>query len=163
MSECSLSDDFGKFDDTRSGSQHQTNTLTFGSITPAPQLVGYTFKYKYIIGYCTQKHKGTGPILELKVGNTEVWKTQINLQTKDYPYDTRCGASSNKADNYSPWQEANFNIPANVGGSLVLTMIGTDRNIHVVGDGVRCTGKIYIFQDFPVSNILLNTLNTLYM
>ena len=105
----------------------------------------YSFKYKYIIGYCEQKHKDIGPTLKLTVGNTEVWKIQINLQTGDYPYDTECGASENMADRYSPWQEANFEIPADVGGSMVFTMIGTDRNIHVIGDGLQCTCKTIIF------------------
>ena len=98
---------------------------------------------------------GTGPTLKLTVGNTEVWKIQINLQTGDYPYDTGCGAPSDKADKYSPWQEATFGVPADVGGSMVLTMIGTDRNIHVIGDGLQCTSKTDIsFQGFfSVSNI----------
>ena len=138
---CTLPADIGKFDDTRSGGQHQTKTLELGNIKPPPEAWTYNFKYKYIIGYCTTKGKGNGPTLQLNVGSKQVWKRQLDLNTEDYPYDTGCGASAEIESKYSPEQTAKFSIPKGVGGSMVLTMIGTDRNIHVLGNGLQCPSK----------------------
>ena len=79
--------------------------------------------------------------MQLNVGSKQVWKRQLELNTEDYPYDTVCGAPAAIENKYSPEQTAKFSIPQGVGGSMVLTMIGTDRNIHVLGNGVQCPGK----------------------
>ena len=79
--------------------------------------------------------------MQLNVGSKQVWKRQLDLTTEDYPYDTGCGASAEIENKYSPEQIAKFSIPEGVGGSAVLIMIGTDRNIHVLGNGLQCPGK----------------------
>ena len=130
----------GIFRDTRSGSQRQKRDLHLGHFSTKKYESTYIFEYKYVIGYCrTKKGEGIGPTLELIVGNKLVWKKHINLKNADYPYDAKCGGGRHK---YSPWNRNHFKIPANVGGKVVLKMIGTDRNIHVVGNGIKCFGKI---------------------
>ena len=79
--------------------------------------------------------------MQLNVGSKQVWKKQLDLNTEDYPYDTVCGAPAAIENKYSPEQTAKFSIPEGAGGSIVLTMIGTDRNIHVLGNGLQCPGK----------------------
>ena len=119
-----------------------TRTITLGNIEQAEQAWGYTFQFKYFIGYCKKRGRGTGPTLKIKLGTEEVWKRQLDLKIEDYPYDKRCGAPAAVSKKYSPWQTAYFIIPKNVGGSLTLTLIGTDRNIHVLGNGLQCSGKL---------------------
>merc|ERR1711871_1700152 len=128
----------GFFGDTRSGNQHQTGSRSLGNMPSCSSVRTVTFKYKYVVGYCTHgKHAGTGPTLEMKVGSTVVWRHQINLATGDYPYDAPCGGNPR---NYSPIQTATLTIPAGVGGDARLYMIVANRNIHVVGYGIQSAG-----------------------
>ena len=119
-----------------------TRTITLGNIEQAQQAWGYTFQFKYINGYCKKRGQGTGPTLKIKVGMEEVWKRQLDMKTEDYPYDAWCGAPAAVSKKYSPLQTAHFSIPKDVGGPLTLTLIGTDRNIHVLGNGLQCSGKL---------------------
>ena len=127
----------GIFRDTRSGNQRQRRDLHIGQWSAKKYDSKFVFEFKYVIGYCRRKGHGTGPHLELLVGNKNVWKFQIDLKNEDYPYDRsrHCGGAPNK---YSPWNKKEFTIPANVGGKMIFRMIGTDRNIHVVGNGFKC-------------------------
>jgi len=127
--------DLAVFPDSRSGNQHQSTSQYLGSFEASLTDRKFVFKYKYVVGYTRQKGQGTGPTLRLVAGSpSEIWKRQIDLANGgDYSWDRVCGGHPH---NYSPEQSATFTVPAGLEGSMVLQMIATDRNIHVVGLGL---------------------------
>jgi len=108
-----------------------------GNLPPVAFDRPVTFKYKYVLGYCRLKGKGTGPVLTITIGGKKVWARAINLAAgEDYPYDKGCGG---KPTNYSPIQSSSMVIPKSAGGEVKLSMVVKDRNIHVVGDSLKCS------------------------
>ena len=110
---------------------------SLGTLQASGKTFSYVFEYKYVLGFCTKSSfkKGDGPTLSIFVGRKKVWTYTIDLNTEDYPHDALCGGSPT---NYSPWVQAAFEIPANLGGEVILTMAANNRNIHIVGHGMKC-------------------------
>ena len=133
---CSVPSNLGTFGDTRSGNQHHIGGRTLGTLPASSSIRTVVFKYKYVVGYCSRKGHGTGPVLSIKVSGRQLWTRQIKLASEDYPYDGGCGGNPH---NYSPVQTSLMTIPAGVGGSVHLSMAVKDRNIHVVGLGISCS------------------------
>lgn len=127
---CLLGPSAGVFPVWRAGNRHETRTKEIGHVLEEGT---YVFRYRYVVGYCSAKHQGTGPTLKLKLGTTELWSRQLDLATDDYPYDTSCGGCSTC---YSAEQEAVFSTSEN--GAIILEVAMGDRNIEVVGSGFSC-------------------------
>ena len=132
---CSVPSNLGTFGDVRSGNQQHTGGKTMGTLPASSAIRTVAFKYKYVVGYCSKKGQGTGPVLSIKVSGQEVWSRQLKLASDDYPYDKNCGGNPK---NYSPVQTSLMTIPAGVAGTVHLSMVAKDRNIHVVGLGMSC-------------------------
>ena len=132
---CNVPSGLGTFSDVRSGNQHDMGGKDMGTLLSSSSTRTVTFRYKYVVGFCSKKGKGTGPVLSITVGGKKVWTLQLDLAVQDYPYDKKCGGGPK---NYSPVQSSRIKIPAGVGGKVHLSMTVKDRNIHVVGYGVSC-------------------------
>ena len=99
------------------------------------------FRYKYVLGSCSKKGRGTGPTLALTIGSKEVWTKQISATTEDYPYDASCGGGPTA---YSPMRTATFTVKGPVTGAVVLKAKQADRSIHVVGLGMNYAGRVHV-------------------
>jgi len=137
---CAMPASIGKFGDTRSGGLNHVGHRGMGNLPAAAFDRPVTFKYKYVLGYCSAKGKGTGPVLSIMIGGKKVWNRAINVAAgEDYPYDRGvCGGDPKK---YSPIQSSSMVIPKGAGGEVKLSWVVKDRNIHIVGDSFKCSPK----------------------
>ena len=136
------------FSDERFGNPDSVGKLSICELQNLPAgLKTFSFEYKYVLGYCSDSRGiGSGPELSLKIGDTLVWGMTVNVQTSDYPFDAQCGGSPT---GYSPTQQAKF-VYSGIGGTLEMFANMADRNIHVVGLGLKMKGTIAESSNAPI-------------